>query len=182
MLFSHPCKMSIQTIFSSYFRCFWPMIYLLMLSKGLIDYRFDVGAGPHDAPFLFSVADFSKAIVLHSIPDQRNIDAVVKFEIQFFILRFIWPDAHGIDVWSKKHVLFRKFTCHSWRLKLSFFVSLVNFALDDLLLLFLLLFIFTHGTYKLSIIKSLCGANAQHSSHLWLSIGLQIIASALHGR
>jgi len=93
--------MFVEAVFTGNFCSFGPMIYFLESTKSLIDYRFDVRAGPHNAPLLFSIVDFAETIVLKSIPYQPNIYIVIKLKVELFVLGFVRPYRHWINVGPK---------------------------------------------------------------------------------
>jgi hypothetical protein len=64
----HMCQMLIHAILPGHFCGFGPVVDFLEFTQSLINDRFNVAAGPHDAPFLFAVGDFAEAIVFKSIP------------------------------------------------------------------------------------------------------------------
>lgn len=129
MLLTHASQVLVHAIFSGHFCSLWPMIHFLKLSEGLVNYWFDVTAGPHYTPFLFSVWDFTESIVFKSISDKLNINTVIELKIQFFICGFIRSYAHGIYVRPEKHILFREFASNSWGLLGSVLVCLIKLAL-----------------------------------------------------
>lgn len=120
--------MFVHAVFASYFGCFGPMVYFLESAECLVDHAFYVRAGPHHAPFLFALINFSVAIVFHSISNQWNIAIVVEFEIQLFVLGLVRTNCHWVDVRPEEHVALAKLAVHCRSLHLALFEGFVELA------------------------------------------------------
>lgn len=129
----HASIMSVHAIFSCYLSCFWPVIHFLKLAKCLIHDRLDVRACPHHAPFLFTIGNFTKTIIFESIPNQFDLEAIVKFKIQLTVLRLVWPYSHWVYIWPEKHIFLLKLTCNCRNLLRPKLICFINFAHCSLL-------------------------------------------------
>ena len=122
--------MLVKTIFPGDLRRLRPVIDFLKLAERLIHDGLNVTAGPHDAPFLLFVRNFSKTVVFKSVPNQPHFKPVIKFEIQPLIWRLIWSYTHRINIRPEEHVLLLELTIDRGDLLSTVFIGLVDLALD----------------------------------------------------
>ena len=127
MFFSHHGKVFVQAILPSDLCGFGPVVDLLESSQALVYNRLYIRASPHDAPFLLPVTHLSKSVILKSVPDESDVYTIVKFKVETSVLRFVGPDAHGVNVRSEKHGTLGQFALSCGRLHLAFFIRFVKF-------------------------------------------------------
>lgn len=128
MLFSHPGEMTVKAVFASNFRSLRPVVDLLKFSERLVNYRLDVGAGPHEGPLLLPVSNFSEPIIFQCKANKPDIKPVIELEIQLFVCRFERPYAHRINERSEQHTLLLKPALNRLWLVFAVFIRFIKLA------------------------------------------------------